>query len=428
MIGTHVVTVTPGGVDLSCLIDTVAIRHGRDDTTGQPDASSVTLTLDLHDTVLPAEADIGATVTVTTTIPGQAASTRFVGRITDVDLEWADEGADTPNAGLGQIIAVGALADLGRRIVGDAPFPQELDGARVSRVLALAGVVLDPGTSDPGKVQILPRDIDSTDALDVAQATASDAGGILWQTRAGEIRYADAEHRRNAPFDLELDACDLLVTPSWHRNLAGLVNKASIGYGPQPDEGDQPRFTTDNAASIARFGRYELSTATELATLADASALANMLTTRNAYPVWIFDDVMVDVDGLTAAEYAGLLALDVHSLLRLTGLPVVAVGGLSTASLWVEGIEETLAFGVHSFALSVSGFCRTTPPPRWNDIDPAWTWDTIVPASLTWDQASCFGPPTDLGRWDDVPASIRWDSVPPGTTWDTWDQLLRDGG
>jgi hypothetical protein len=66
----------------------------------------------------------------------------------------------------------------------------------------------------------------------------------------------------------------------------------------------------------------------------------------------------------------------------------------------------------------VSGYCRTVPPPRWDDLNPTWTWDTI--GTLTWDQATCIGPQPDRGRWADVPATLRWDQIPPATTWDTW--------
>ena len=73
--------------------------------------------------------------------------------------------------------------------------------------------------------------------------------------------------------------------------------------------------------------------------------------------------------------------------------------------------------GVYDLELTVSGFCRTAPPPRWNDVDPALTWDT---AHGTWDDAACLGPLPNLGRWDDVAATTRWDTVPPATTWNTY--------
>ena len=42
----------------------------------------------------------------------------------------------TPNAGVAQVVAVSVLADYSRRVIGDTPFPQELDGARVARMFA----------------------------------------------------------------------------------------------------------------------------------------------------------------------------------------------------------------------------------------------------------------------------------------------------
>jgi hypothetical protein len=105
-----------------------------------------------------------------------------------------------------------------------------------------------------------------------------------------------------------------------------------------------------------------------------------------------------------------------HALVTLTGLPAVG-SAPTTAHLWLEGWNETLAWGEHELTLAVTGYCRTVPAPRWNDVDPAWVWDE---AEGTWDDASCMGPPLALGRWDDTPASTRWDLVPPATTWDTW--------
>jgi len=414
MIGEHVVTVD--GNDLSCLVDQCAIRYGRDDTDGQPEAASATVDVDLGDTVMPAYVEIGAAVIIETWLDGTAYR-RFTGLITDVSMGWDDEGSNTPDAGIAQLIAVSPLAMLGRRVVGDAPFPQELDGARVTRVLNLAGVFPDPAESDPGTVQILPRDIDSQDALAVIGDTAASAAGILWEKPDGTILYADSEHRRNALFDISLDACDVLVTPTWQRNLSGLVNKVSVGYGIEPEGGgDQPRYLAQNDVSIARFGLYNYTSATELAALADAQALGGLLLARNSLPVWVMPDLPLDVKGLSAEQTATLLGLMMHSLISLTGLPAIG-NAPTTAALWVEGWQETLAHGIHEIELSVSGYCRTAPAPRWDDVDPALTWDQ---ARGTWDEAVCFGPQVPGDTWADVPASLRWDAVPAGITWDTY--------
>lgn len=425
--GEHTVTVAPAdgsaAVDISCLVDTVTIRHGRDDSTSQPEASAVTLDISrdpLGEFTLPAALDIGAVIHVSTTTGGGLTADRFVGTATDLVLGWDDDGEDTPDAGEGSVTATGPMDKIARQVVGDEPWLQELDGSRVSRIMAAAGVVLNPATSDPGTVQILARDVDSQAALDLARGVAESASGMVWETRGGEVRYADAAHRRGIASSLTLDACDILITPTWRRTLEGLVNAVSLGYGVAPEGGEQPRYLASNETSKGRWGTYEYSFTTELATLADASALGNLLMGRNSSPVWLMVALPVDVEGLDDDRYAALLGLEMHSLITLTGLP--AIGSAPTTSLfWVEGWTETLGPGIHEIELVVSGYCRTVPPPRWDDVDPAWTWDTIRPPSMTWDDATCWGPPVDFGRWNDVPASLRWDAIPASVTWDTWD-------
>jgi hypothetical protein len=428
MIGTHAVVLTPmvgAAVDLSCLVDQVAIHYGRDDSDSQPEANAATLDLstDTAETPFPPELEVGGIIVVTTTIPGHPPSTRFVGKVTDLSLGWDEAGAETPDRVTAQVIATGPLADYGRRVVGATPWPQQLDGARVAAVFAAANLTLNPATSDPGTVQIISRDVDSQPALDVAQGTATSAGGVVWSTPAGDVRYADANHRRNTVPALSLDACDVLVTPTWSRTTEALVNDVSIGYGVAAGGGEQPRWTGDRADSKDRFGTYGFTTATELAAASDAQALGTMLLTRNSSPVWVMTNLPVAVDDLDEADTVALLALEMHSLVEVTGLP--AAGSVPTSTyLWVEGWSETLAWGVHDVELTVSGYCRTSPPPRWNDAAPALTWDT---AHGTWDDAACLGPTPNLGRWDDVPATTRWDQVPPATTWDNYTPTTSGG-
>lgn len=404
--------------DLTCLVDSVTIHHGRDDTNSQPEANSATLdmSLDTDEDEYPPTLEVGGSVRVTTAT-ALGTFVRFVGRVTDIAQGWQPAGEDTPNRLEMQVIATGTLAELGRRTVGAAPWGQELDGARIARIMAAAGITLNPATSDPGTVQILPRDVDSQPALDVAQGVAESAGGIVWATREGDIRYADADHRRGTSPAVALDACDILVTPQWSRTTDGLINDVSIGYGATPAGGDQPRFTANRPDSIAAFGTYAFSSTTELAALADASAMGTLLLTRNRMPVWVMSLLPVDVASLDAERTAALLGLDMHSLLSLTGLP--AAGSAPTsATLWVEGWTETLVYGGHEFTAVVSGYCRTSPAPRWDDVDPAQTWDSS--GQTTWDDATCFGQTPNLGRWNDVPASLRWNQIAPAVTWDNY--------
>lgn len=406
--------------DISCLVDDVAIRHGRSDTTAQPEPSSATVNLswDGAEDTLPALAEVGASVYVTTTVSG-AERPRFVGRVTDVLMGWDEAGEDTPNTQQAQLSAVGTMADLGRRVVGAEPWPVENDAQRVGRVAALAGMPLDLMVSDPGAVNIRARDVDSQPALNVMRDTAESAMGMVWQALDGSIRYMDLTHRRTVAVGVELDACDVLVSPTWTRNLDGLVNEVALGYGPGSG-GTQPRYTATNPTSQAKWGPYEYTKDSELAALADATTIGELLMRRNYQPIWILSAIPVDVAGLSATDTDRLLSLDVSDLVHLTGLP--AIGSAPTdLYMWVEGFTETLAAGTHDLELVVSDYCRTSGMVRWDDPT-TMTWDG-APAGRTWDESYCLGyPGPGVGRWDDTPTSLRWDQVAATVTWDTWVQ------
>ena len=117
MIGLHKVLVyqdpeapTGTATDVTCLIDDVSINHGRGDTSSQPEASSCTLNITVGPgTPLPSVVDIGAWIVVTTELDA-VEYTRFVGRVTDVSIGWDDAGPDTPEAGVGQVVAISTLA------------------------------------------------------------------------------------------------------------------------------------------------------------------------------------------------------------------------------------------------------------------------------------------------------------------------------
>ena len=135
MIGLHTVTVAADinadPVTITCLGLEVSVTFGRDSADGQPTSAtaSLSIALDTTDDALPAELDIGAVLRVFTSVAGEL-STRFVGRVTDIDVGWTESGDETPNTVECSVMAASPLSELGRRVVGDEPWPQELDGAR----------------------------------------------------------------------------------------------------------------------------------------------------------------------------------------------------------------------------------------------------------------------------------------------------------
>jgi hypothetical protein len=403
---------------VECKVLSASIKHGRDDPASQPIASSATLEI-LGP--LPAEAVIGARVSV---LAGSGSlGVRFAGEITDLGVGW-----DSVDIARPRVIAMGDLARTGRRIVGDVPWPAELDGERVNRILTLAGFAPDPLSTDPGTVQLLARDVDRQPAQGLAQEAATDGGGLVWQDRAGRILYADAEHRRGAAVAAEFEACDVGLGLGWSQTLEGLANEAHVRYGIAPDGGEQPEVVASEDASIAARGTYAVSMTTRIATVADAQRRADEIVSRAAEPAWILGGLELDLGLLDPAQLnAVLTAIDVHSLVSITGLP--AGSPATSALLWVEGWTETIE-GTEAGAgiawhvsYATSDYCRTAAAPRWDDLEPTRTWDTVDPA-MTWNRASCIPPQPSTGRWNDVPASLRWDLIGDPPTWDTWNDYF----
>jgi hypothetical protein len=396
------------------------VRHGRDDPGAAPSAD--TLTADLRG-LLPAGVDIGSEVSLVAELDGQLFP-RFAGRVTDLATGYG-RNVDDPIA---QLVAAGALAGMGHRIIGDEPWPTELDGARVNRIIGLAGVPTDPLRTDPGTVELLGRDVDAQPALEVAQAAAGDAGGIVWQATDGAVLYADADHRRGTVVALELDAC---LIPAgdirWGRTLEGLVNDLRVRYGVAPEGSEQPELRRTDPASIAARGTYAASVTTQLLDEAAAASRADDVIVRQADPAWTLSGVTLDL-GLFTRELGpvddlehtlAVLGLEVHDLVALSGMP--AGSPATQVLLFVEGWVEQVRWGAWSLQLVTSDYCRTVPAPRWDDVDPGWTWDTVDPA-LTWDGSTCLPPlGPGPGRWSDVPSTTRWDTVPAAATWDTWE-------
>jgi hypothetical protein len=316
---------------------------------------------------------------------------------------------------------------MGRRIVGDAPWPQESDGDRANRVIGLANVPTDAARTDPGTLQVLPRDVDAQPALQPAQDAASDGAGMVWMTKDGKVVYADANHRRGAQVKLALDACTMPLDVGWLKNLEGLVNDIRIRYGVAPEGGEQPELHVWNQPSIDVRGTYGASLTTRLVDSSAATARAQLALVRQGTPAWVLSGVAVYLELISklkdytpaqdAAATAAILALEMHDLISVTGLP--AGSPYTSRMLWVEGWTEQIQWGSWRISLATSDYCRTSAAPRWDDVDPTWTWDTLA-ASLTWDGATCLPPVPPQGRWDDVPATLRWDQIDPATTWDTW--------
>jgi hypothetical protein len=320
------------------------------------------------------------------------ANPRFVGKVTDVAVVPAP-GTSSHRRRRVRVTAVGPKASLGRQLVGDTPWPAELDGARVDRLLALAsGVTV--GATDSGTVQLRARDVDRQPLLQLLDQAATDAEGLVVELRDGTLAYHDADHRAAAAAALELTSAQVLWPLSWSQDLQGIVNDLTVSWGAAEPQAEV-RMTDD--ASIAVHGLYAAKVSTQLATEAAAESYALLTVARRGRPWWDLPSMTLELVRGVPELAAPLLALEVSDLLQVTGFPTDA-----------------------PLQLAVTPYGRTGPAARWVDVPADLTWADLDP-SMSWAGAASWDTGTGPdGRWLGTPHDLTWADVDPGITWATW--------
>jgi len=363
---THSVIVTIDGVPRTCdMDDSLVIGGGRTEVTEQPDPTYAAGVI---------QGNIGASVGSSLTIdlepaPGAGFVRRFTGYITDLDAALVSTGVET------RLVAVSdGLGRLGRELIGEEPWPQELDGARIARIIATTDVT--PAGISAGTVDIVARGVESDVALTQAAIVAGDAAGLLVDVPDGRVAYQDAEYRRNLTTPvLSLDSCDVEDGSVVSQKLGDLINIARVSFGL-----NRQQVEATDAASIAKWGRAAAPYNTTLAEALDATAYAGRVVALYAEPRWRSASWQVPVWELPEATRIAIAGLVLSDPIELTGMPAP----IGSALVHVEGWSEVLTSTTWDMTLAVSERALTYPAQRWIDVPPGLVWDD-VPLGITWD-------------------------------------------
>jgi hypothetical protein len=268
----------------------------------------------------------------------------FTGEVSGVYNRFEGAGAaGTPNTL--QIQAIGALGLLVKRTAGAVSYPEELDGARIQRILqetlfiawedlsntqtwddftietwdsyGIQGI----DTIDAGRYEVLARPAEIEQAYNLTDLTQQSGLGYLYDTTDFEIGYADAERRITNYSDNLIEVNADLVNADIQTRLqtADIVNSVVVQY-------DDPiaEVAAQNDTSINNYGLLQEIRNTILAEQADAEEQAVNFVNFRGTPRTSLESVSVNLanDAITNTVRDDLLAVSMDTLLYVDNIPV----------------------------------------------------------------------------------------------------------
>jgi hypothetical protein len=393
---TYRVTIA-GTVQTSTTLEDATITYGRNDFFEATQPSYCNIELLNLDGTSPA-VELLDTIIIEVTNSSGAYVKLFTGEVSGVYNRFAGAGlGGKPNTL--QIQAVGALGLLVKRYAGSVAYPEELDGARITRILeetlyvawedisntftwndfttetwATYGVQgID--TIDAGRYEVLARPAEIDQAYNLTDTTQQSALGYLYDTPDFTIGYADAERRSEnyATNLIELDANLVNADIQTRLQTADIINSVVIQY-------DDPvlEVAAQNDTSINTYGLLEEVRSTILAQTADATEQATNFVNYRGTPKASLEEVTVNLanSNMTNTVRDNLLGVSMDSLLYLDNIPVGLIVEGSFEG-FVEGWTWTLGRNNLELAMSVSNSIYSTLDVQWEDYNSAIQWQNL---------------------------------------------------
>jgi len=393
---TYRVTIA-GTVQTSTILQDATITYGRNDFFEATQPSYCNLELLNLDGTSPV-VELLDTVVIEVQNTASTFVKLFTGEVSGVYNRFEGAGlGGKPNTL--QIQAIGALGLLVKRYAGSVAYPEELDGARIQRILEetlfvawedLSNTltwndfttetwdnygVQGIDTIDAGRYEVLARPAAIEQAYELTDTTQQSGLGYLYDTPDFEIGYADAE-RRSANYAtnlIELDANLVNADIQTRLQTADIVNSVVIQY-------DDPvlEVVAQNDTSINNYGLLEEIRSTILAETVDATEQATNFVNYRGTPKTSLEAVSVNLahSDMTNTVRDDLLAVTMDSLLYLDNIPV----GLIPEGYFegfVEGWTWTLGRKNLELTMSVSNSIYSTLDVQWEDYNAVIQWQNL---------------------------------------------------
>jgi hypothetical protein len=402
---------TVGGVDYTDItISDVQHQAGRSDIYQQalPSYMQVTLVA-LNNQTLPFDINNSFDLQVKDSTGSYVSL--FGGDLTDVTVGILQTGAAATVVQY-TLLAMGSLAKLTKEIWDDN-IPQDEDGNQIYDILSsvLLGtwndvpaatqwstydatetwanaINLGLGEIDQPGLYTMQHQPTTTDTIyNIVSDIASSAFGYIYEDNAGNIGYADADHRQNYLLTngyVELDADHALGAGlSTVMRSADVRNDIYINYG--NNYGSQK--TASDAASIALYGYKAETINSRIHGAVDAQAIADRYIAQRAYPRPSFQSITFPITNpeIDNADRDDLLGVFMGMPVNIKNLPTQISNGEFEG--YVEGWSWSTRFNELFLTINVSPVEFSQVAMRWNTTPITEAWNTLSP-TLTWEYAT----------------------------------------
>ena len=402
---------TVSGVDYTDIaISDIQHQAGRDDIYSQPNPSYVQISLvALNGQTLPFDINDSLDLQVKDTLGSYVSL--FGGDITDVTVAVGATGSVATVVEY-TIIAMGSLARIAKEIWNDN-ISQDEDGDQIYEILSsvLLGswndvpsattwatynatetwenaVNLGLGEIDQPGLYTMTAQSNLTDTIyNVVADIANSAFGYIYEDNAGNIGYADADHRQNYLLTngyVDLDAGHALGAGLSTVMRSGDVrNDIYINYG----NNFNSQETATDLASIALYGYKAETINSRVQGSVDAQEIADRYISQRAYPLPKFQSITFPITNseIDNSDRDALLGVFMGLPVYLTNLPNQISGGEFEG--YVEGWSWSTRFNELFLTINVSPTAFSQVAMRWNTTPITEAWNTIDP-SLTWEYAT----------------------------------------
>jgi hypothetical protein len=402
---------TVGGVDYTDItISDVQHQAGRSDIYQQPLPSYMQVTLvALNNQTLPF--DINDSLDLQVKDSTGSYVSLFGGDLTDVTVGVLQTGAAATVIQY-TLLAMGSLAKLTKEIWNDN-ISQDEDGNQILTVLssvlsenwasvpaATQWNTYDPtvqwqdaetqglGEIDTPGLYTMSSQSNVTDTVyNVAADIANSAFGYLFEDNAGNIGYADADHRQNylaINGYIDLDAAHALGAGlTTIMRSADVRNDIYINYGNNYNS----QVTATDPASIATYGYRAETINSRVHGSSDAQAIADRYIDQRANPQPAFQSITFPITNpeIDDNDRDDLLGVFMGMAVNIQNLPDQISSGQFEG--YVEGWSWSTRFNELFLTINVSPTAFSQVAMRWQDVPAVEAWNTIDP-TLQWQYAT----------------------------------------